>query len=176
LLLRANLLEGELPGTSRIVVPLDGSPRSESALTVAARLATGLAVPIRLVRAITMDEVLATARRKSREPVAAAAGEAAPSSDEPYDVARQETEAAVTEYLAGHAEALRASGLQVDIGVLHGTPAFSLLDTIEEDDLVILTSHGQGGYKRWLLGSVAEKLVREAKSPVLLVPSRVEQD
>jgi nucleotide-binding universal stress UspA family protein len=34
-----------------------------------------------------------------------------------------------------------------------------------------MTTHGRGGLKRWLLGSVAEKLVRHAAAPVLLVPA-----
>ncbi|MGN6486105.1 MAG: universal stress protein, partial [Thermomicrobiales bacterium] len=34
------------------------------------------------------------------------------------------------------------------------------------------TSHGTSGVSRWLLGSVAEKLVREAAGPVCLVPAR----
>jgi nucleotide-binding universal stress UspA family protein len=34
-----------------------------------------------------------------------------------------------------------------------------------------MTSRGQGGFKRWILGSVAEKLIRDSPAPVLLVPS-----
>jgi nucleotide-binding universal stress UspA family protein len=34
-----------------------------------------------------------------------------------------------------------------------------------------MTSHGRGGVMRWLLGSVAEKMVREVPAPVLLVPA-----
>jgi nucleotide-binding universal stress UspA family protein len=167
LLLRANLLAGETPIPKRIVVPLDGSKRSETALPIASRLAAGLDVSIHLVQAITMDDILATARQMT-----AIGRQASMSDEEPYDVARKETESEVTQYLMRHAESLQDSGLKAEIAILHGTPIFALLDSIEADDLVVLTSHGQGGYQRWLLGSVAEKLVREAKSPVLLVPSR----
>jgi nucleotide-binding universal stress UspA family protein len=34
-----------------------------------------------------------------------------------------------------------------------------------------MASHGRGGVGRWLLGSTAEKLVREAPAPVLIVPA-----
>jgi nucleotide-binding universal stress UspA family protein len=34
----------------------------------------------------------------------------------------------------------------------------------------VMTSRGQGGMQRWMLGSVSEKLLREAKAPVLLIP------
>jgi nucleotide-binding universal stress UspA family protein len=167
LLLRTNLLTGDAPAPRRIVVPLDGSARSETALPIASRIAAGLDVPIHLVQAITMDDVLATARR-----LVANGSQDASAAEEPYEVSRKETEAGVIHYLKRHAEELRGSGLEAEVAILHGTPVFALLDSIEADDLVVLTSHGQGGYQRWLLGSVAEKLVREAKSPVLLVPSR----
>jgi nucleotide-binding universal stress UspA family protein len=37
-------------------------------------------------------------------------------------------------------------------------------------DIVVMTSHARSGFTRFLLGSVAEKLVRECQAPVLLVP------
>jgi nucleotide-binding universal stress UspA family protein len=59
--------------------------------------------------------------------------------------------------------------------VLGGTPAHVLLDLFAEDDLVVMTSRGHGGAQRWLLGSTAEKLVRESVAPVLLVPDAAVQ-
>jgi nucleotide-binding universal stress UspA family protein len=53
-----------------------------------------------------------------------------------------------------------------------GQQATELLDVIAPTDLVVMTSHGRGGVRRWLLGSVADKLVREAAGPVLLVRAR----
>ena len=47
----------------------------------------------------------------------------------------------------------------------------AILDFAKADDLVVMTSRGQGGIRRWILGSVAEKLIRECASPVLVVPS-----
>ena len=46
--------------------------------------------------------------------------------------------------------------------------------TIERN--IVLTSHGRSGFKRWLLGSVAEKLVRDAPCPVMLVRSELEDN
>ena len=54
---------------------------------------------------------------------------------------------------------------------LNGSPFFAISEATQPGDLLILTSHGRGGVRRWLLGSVAEKLVREADAPVLLVPA-----
>ena len=39
-------------------------------------------------------------------------------------------------------------------------------------DMVIMASHGRSGLGRWLLGSVAEKVIRTAEVPVLVVPVR----
>ena len=39
-------------------------------------------------------------------------------------------------------------------------------------DLVVLGTHGRGGFKRLLLGSVAEAFVRLSSRPVLLVPGK----
>jgi len=39
-------------------------------------------------------------------------------------------------------------------------------------DLVVMASHGRTGMSRWMLGSVAEKIVRSSEVPVLIVPVR----
>ena len=53
--------------------------------------------------------------------------------------------------------------------ILTGSPAVALLDAIAPADLVVMTTHGRSGVRRWLLGSVADKLIREANAPILLV-------
>jgi nucleotide-binding universal stress UspA family protein len=66
---------------------------------------------------------------------------------------------------------LQAEGVDASGATLTGSPFFAISDATQPDDLLVLTSHGLGGVRRWLLGSVAEKLVREAPAPVLLVPA-----
>ncbi len=39
-------------------------------------------------------------------------------------------------------------------------------------DLVVISTHGRSGFKRAMLGSVTEQVVRYAQCPVLVVPSR----
>lgn len=55
--------------------------------------------------------------------------------------------------------------------VLYGDPARVILDTAlsERADLVVVGTHGRTGFKRALLGSVAETVLRHASCPVLLV-------
>ena len=44
-------------------------------------------------------------------------------------------------------------------------------DEVAPSDFVVMASHGRGGVRRWLFGSVSERLVRSGRSPVMLVPS-----
>jgi nucleotide-binding universal stress UspA family protein len=51
--------------------------------------------------------------------------------------------------------------------------AGTILDYAKDNgvDLIIMTSHGRSGLSRWLMGSVAEKVVRNSQIPVLMVSS-----
>src|SRR5436190_8607601 len=66
--------------------------------------------------------------------------------------------------------ALPAEPLPV-AAVIEGPPVLAIEDATEGGDLTVMTSPGRSGFRRWLLGSTAEKLIREGKTPVLLVPS-----
>lgn len=149
----------------RILVALDGSSRAETALPVADRLATSLGTPLVLVRAVTLEDSLKTASRLQ----GTMKGRAVDTTDEAFALAREETERQARAYL----DALAAGiGGQVSALVLHGSPATALLQEIGPGDLTVLTSHGTSGVSRWLIGSVAEKLVRDSAGPVCLVPAR----
>lgn len=141
----------------RIIVALDGSPLAEAALPVAARLASELGRPIHLVRVVDTAEVLAAIR----------AGES--TGDTAYEEARAACEREAAAYLDARAAELAGQGLTVDHEIRGGHPVSALLDLAQPSDLLVVTSHGHGGVRRWLLGSVAEKLIRHAHAPVLLV-------
>jgi len=65
-------------------------------------------------------------------------------------------------------------GLIETVEVLHGSPAPEILRAAERHavDLVVLGSHGKGALHYAFLGSVAERVVRHADRPVLVVPPR----
>lgn len=152
---------------TRVVVALDGSDLAEHALPVGARLAKRLAVPMHLVRVVGMDDVLATVRNRRSTPADTSSEGAA---EDPYEDARIETEAAAEYYLDTIRADMAQNGTDVSTEVRGGTPVFELLWMTTEEDVVVLTSRGMGGYQRWRLGSTAERLVRESKATVLLVP------
>lgn len=55
--------------------------------------------------------------------------------------------------------------------IIEGSPAKEILKTIEKEDvdLVIMGSSGKTGFDKFLLGSVADKVVKNFKHPILIV-------
>ena len=60
---------------------------------------------------------------------------------------------------------------EVQIEVLFGDPGYAIVDFARQEnaDLVVIPSHGRTGWKRLVLGSVAERVVRLAECPVLVL-------
>jgi nucleotide-binding universal stress UspA family protein len=160
MVVRARQLAPGPVGITRLVVPLDGSSRAESALPVATTISRRLGTPISLVRVVDPADVL---------PPAVGVGEAIPF--EIYDEAEKEIEQEARRYLDTMAQKLREQGLPVTISLLMGSPAGSIEEATHLGDVVVLSSHERTRVMRWLLGSVAEKLTREDESPVILVPA-----
>jgi nucleotide-binding universal stress UspA family protein len=66
----------------------------------------------------------------------------------------------------------RAAGIDVDVKLHEGDVVREILREARETapDLLVIGTHGRGGFERFVLGSVAEKIVRKAECPVLTVP------
>lgn len=62
------------------------------------------------------------------------------------------------------------------VHVMEGGPLQALLEFSDHEhaDLVVLGSHGHGIIAAWLLGSVAEGMLRKSRVPVLMVPAPLE--
>jgi nucleotide-binding universal stress UspA family protein len=75
------------------------------------------------------------------------------------------------EYLPGFQQAELDPHLRVETAVLHGGPAHEICTTaeIQGADLIVISTHGHTGLKRFALGSVTENVVRHAQCPVLVV-------
>lgn len=84
-----------------------------------------------------------------------------------YELLRQEGDEA-TKYVADKAEAL---GLKVDRNTIEGHPADEIIKYAENNSMsiIVMGTLGKSGLDRFLLGSVAEKVVRNSKIPVLVV-------
>lgn len=84
-----------------------------------------------------------------------------------YELLRQEGDEA-TKYVADKAQ---AEGLDVERNTVEGHPADEIIKYAEKNSisLIIMGTLGKSGLDRFLLGSVAEKVVRTSKIPVLVV-------
>lgn len=80
-------------------------------------------------------------------------------------------------YLNRVADPYRQEGLVVETVVMEGSPARSIVDFVEaeEVDLVVMTTHGRTGLKRWVYGSVTEKVLRSTDAAMLIIRPREEQ-
>lgn len=158
------LVDLSRPLLRRMIVPLDGSDRSMTALPVAAGIAAQLHASLHLV---TVADFAHDA------PPAVVYGAAY--SQQMYDeyLAKIVQDARV--WLDATAAKVAASGVETSVEVLDGSPAESIIGVARHGDLIVMSSHGRGGFTRWLLGSVAEKLIRYSPAPVMLVPARTER-
>jgi nucleotide-binding universal stress UspA family protein len=141
---------------ARLVVPHDGSERAARVFPLVKDLAQRLAANVHLVAVVEDEEsplpanVAAALDPHLREE---AQGDA-------LNVARQRVES-VGANLLRH-------GLTASWDVLVGPAAPAILARCAPRDMLVITSHGQTG-SPWLLGSVAERLIRESSVPVVLL-------
>jgi nucleotide-binding universal stress UspA family protein len=75
------------------------------------------------------------------------------------------------ETLQKHADQRVPQGIERTLSVSAGDPAYEILRLSQEleAELIVIATHGRGGWQRFLFGSVAEKVVRLAPCPVLVV-------
>lgn len=132
----------------RILVPLDGSECAENILPMIEKIATDFKASIALLRV--------------------AYAHTFPGMDPTEAEVKVVREA--EEYLRGLEERLKAKGFKVDSHVRYGDEAEEILDHIAQKDigLVAMSTHGRSGVKRFLLGSVAEKIIRHSQKPIFL--------
>jgi nucleotide-binding universal stress UspA family protein/predicted transcriptional regulator len=141
-----------------ILVPLDGSELGEKALPWAMYLAQRQRLSLTLVRAIPWPEF----------PMSEFGGYISP---ETYDRLVQADHATADEYLARKQTELGKTGLTVSTVMRDGSAAEAIHDVADELGAyaVVMASHGHGGVKRLVLGSVAERLLEQATIPILLI-------
>ncbi len=166
-LVRANVSEESVrklgPG-SRVLVPLDGSELSETVLPHVEALAQ---------QAVTepTDVILVSVI----EPLVLPANVALPEASLNWGSLSAEhmirARKGLDEYMTRTVERLRDSGVTVRYEVLEGRPADEIIQYCEKSqiDLVIMATHGRSGVSRWAYGSVAERVLMNGSSPILLV-------
>jgi nucleotide-binding universal stress UspA family protein len=141
------------------LVPLDGSDLAEPAQTWAARLAHDAGADVVRVYARPRLQVNARhpliGRAESHEALRRAFGQ-----------------------LHAMSEQLLEAGLRAHIALQRGPAAEVVLEVAHrrDVDLIVMSSHGESGATRWLLGSVADAVCRQAKVPLLIVTARCDRE
>jgi nucleotide-binding universal stress UspA family protein len=136
----------------KILLPIDGSPASSSVIGPAATLAELFEADVTVLHV----EIPVPATGYGEMGIAPAL-DPTPSQKDPIT--------------AAPAKRLGDRGLQVKRRTVHGFPAEVILDLShsEEYDLIAMATHGRSGFSRMFLGSVAERVLRHAGVPLLLV-------
>lgn len=143
-----------------ILVPVDFSPGALHALNFAVSLARSLGASIVLVH--VMDSIYASGRFDSRR----------------LRSLRAEAHEESKRLLAGLAKCRVRPHVPARHHLLKGTPSAKIVETASRTgaDLIVMGSEGRTGVKRFLVGSVAEKVIRHARCPVLVVRDRFHRE
>jgi nucleotide-binding universal stress UspA family protein len=148
-----------------ILAPLDGSRLSECALEHVKQVAAGCQVG--QVVLFTVVEQLAYAEYSTRERIEEDVREKQEAGKRAVEKAEK--------YLAEAKDNLTKEGISVESVVFQAEENQAVADAIlsyaERNgvDLIIMSTHGRSGITRWALGSVADRVVRHSKIPVLSV-------
>lgn len=136
----------------RVLIAIDDSPIAARAADVGIELARSLKAALAFVSVV--------------DPMQGLAPESGYSASELYAAAAREAKALVDRFTSRVGSELPGLGF-----VSIGRPAHEIVKTAIEwpADVIVIGSHGRGGVRRALLGSIAEGVVRHATCPVLVV-------
>jgi len=147
--------ENHVPTISRVLAPVDLSDQSEMVLDHAAALADAYAAPLDLLHVV----------EEAAYPSAYGLDPLTPDLPSVQDRARE-----ALETLAAELD-LRTD--PVNVHVMAGNAARDIVEFADDNeaDLIVMATHGRSGLERFLIGSVAEKVVRRAPCPVFTLKS-----
>ena len=152
---------------TQILVALDGSELAEQALPVARDIARSSNATIHLIQVVSRQPEFEAARAGGDFNLQAV--------ELDRDLAHQLVEARISrgkEYLEGIASQLKSEGVEAETALQEGAAVENIVDYSKEHgiDLVVMSTHGYGGIKRLLLGSVTDRVIRSCQVPVLVLP------
>lgn len=137
----------------RLLVPLDGSMLAETAMWTALDLADKRGATITLLRVAVAYPALSADMSEVAEAEMMAIREA-------------------EEYLASAVRHLSSRGFdRVETQVRYGQAATAIVEAAkaQKADMIVLSTHGRSGLSRFIIGSVAESVLRATTIPVLIV-------
>lgn len=138
---------------TRIMVPLDGSPQAAQALPVATRIAKRLGLPVHFVMVIDPSRVIPPAYAYD------------PDAWSVISVLQETAHWALKQA----EQQMAAEGVYVESSLLFGPVNAVLQESIDPDDMLVMTTHGTGHAAQGRLGSVAERVLTSVKAPVVIM-------
>ena len=146
----------DLPIVDTILAPVDGSAFAEAALGRAAEMARAFDAEVVLLRAVPPPLIVGSPYL--------------PHAAQTYAEERRDRVGAAEGYLRRCAEKAELEGT-VRTVVVETEPAHAIPASAREEgaDLIVMATHGRGALMRAIVGSVADKVVRTARVPVLLI-------
>ena len=151
----------------RILLPVDGSPLSESATVHASALAVRFEATVILLQVVDSEAgIIAHTAPATIEPL--------PSGQVTAQIAHEAVEGQrgrARETLDRVASELREQGVATETSIVEGGPGEAICAAVEalECDTVVMATHGRSGFKRALLGSVADHVVRNTPTAAVLL-------
>jgi len=141
----------------RILVPLDGSQLSEEALEHAKTIAQTSGASIHLLHVL--------------QPMQDWEQQLLHGLDRPFETMSEPYPADAKTYLERVRQNLEAAQHSATAKLYTGIVGDEILTAAqsEQADLIVMGSHGYGGYKRWVYGSIANRVVHEAPCPLVMV-------
>jgi len=137
----------------QILLPMDGSPLAKQAIPHAVIHAKQFKAELILVKVLEpLAKNINLPQRAVRK-------------------AEKETRKLAHEYLERIADGIREKGVSVRVITLAGSPHVEIAKyaEIQKIGLVVISTRGQSGLSRWLMGRVAARAVRNVNVPVLLI-------
>jgi nucleotide-binding universal stress UspA family protein len=164
---------------SKVLVPLDGSELAEAVLpyvqAICSRCEPAEIVLFQVLPPPSGQSGFAARPASDDFPSARLPDSAADMETARHPIYRDQVMAAaraeVEECLARAAETLCDAGASVRVDMAFGRPAEEIVDYAEREgiELIVMSTHGGSGLTRWILGSVADKVLHASHLPILLV-------
>ena len=138
----------------KILVPLDGSPNAETVLPHAEALAKSENAELIILRVPNIP----TAEYIAIDPIVAS-------------TVRQDIRTEAAKYVTETVNNLKKDNIKATGITKEGPVPDTILDVAVETqaDMIAMSTHGRTGVKRWLMGSVADKIVHHSHIPVMLI-------
>lgn len=139
------------PVVNRILVPLDGSDLAEYALEKALDLAKAFSAQVVIYQGIPHTPI------------------GHPQLDAAVSLELQNAREYLEEVKGRYPDA------DISVEAKVAGPTLGIVEEAENCDLIVMSSHGRSGVKRWLLGSIAENVLQAAHKPLLIVYKREDE-